>query len=234
MSGFLHYKYHTHGLKAPPDIVRKIIKEDMSFISRLRYGGVYLQYKVKKVTKAGRVRLARINTGRLADCYTKQTTLSVRIEYGIPMVMTSGIQLKLNVKADESLQRDYYRRDFEKDAMLLLGKRFLDRRGIRRTLTDFDPRNQFIKVDGNNYSNNEGILAYVNPETPLRILTYNYWSGRVIRCPDNEYEPVIWKRDYSAEVTIILSCYVHGIPREIALIIIDLFWKAEYERNDKY
>lgn len=229
MSGRLHYKYNTRRLKARPELVRQCVKEGMIFKSMKDWGNKeYYKYRVKKITKAGRVTVELVH----GDFYLKQrSSFCIKLNYGVPYFETKEPDMywRPDVEDNEGINGQVeYDRDLRKESKNLIGKRFFTLMGSPVVITWIDRRNN-IYFNGFTSPARGAYLQFVSPNKPIQIVEDFKITALKQRYGD-EYTPATWKRDYSADITILLSCYHYGFPREVAMLLLEFFWKAEETR----
>ena len=213
-----HFKVHTHGFKAPAKLLRNFVKEGDLF-KRVGLPDQLCSFKVVKIHDNGEVDFERkLGLGPKRICRGP-----IKLEFGIPMA-ECGQAYVITLGGESSCENEKrYWNAIEEERDTVVGKRFLDSSGKPHTVTGYNPG--FVtNVISEPYSCGAR-FAFVDPETPIQVKELQYSSIK------EEFSSLMmWKRDYSAEVTIVLCCYFWGIPREVALYVVDLFWLAEYHQ----
>lgn len=220
-----HFKHHSHRLKANPEWVHKYVHVGDIF-KRPGYPEQLYSYKVARITKQGRVVFER----KLGAGPKSRKTLCIKFKYGIPVAESSKVY---PISLDGQLWLDNQKKYIEavdQEAHTVVGKRFLD--PFDRQIhvpKSWDPMSRFLSTAPYIY---RATLGFVGPDKPLQVMQNEWALESVKKMTGSEYVPVTMKRDYSAEVEIVLCCYAWNLPREIALYIVDLFGIANYHYYD--
>lgn len=212
------FKYHTAKLKASKELVDMFVKVGNQFLTT--YGTLQTVYEVEKITKTGRVRIIKKsdnNRPRFPD----SKTLGITIRHGTPCFFIEKCPfLPEHIPYEEVCRKrgqyfDAIEREFKE---YIRGRRyFVYELSISYVVTGYLPVSLNVKLENRVFLNNT-ILQFTSPDKPLQIA---YTGGL--------FNQQTLRRDYSADITILLCCYKWGIPVEVARIVLNYFYKAEYE-----
>jgi hypothetical protein len=226
--GRLHFKHHSFGLKAKPELVHLHVKKGDVFAddgSYLHNSADKVRYVVDRVTPKGWVQLTKIKG---LDRYPRWKKACVRLFYGNPEVTLNKYRYLVLMRDGKRVRTipdaEKYAQAVEEEAPLLCGKRYFwyTRRVVVPTINPL--------VRGEIYLNGhiswDVKFGFTDPEKPLQIIDLNRHTGNALKDED-EFTPKTLKRDYSADVMIFLCCKAWNIPKDVALYLINWFWHAE-------